>query len=82
MFFPWHTVMMLAIESNGVIGLRLIKLASGGSDAGDEFGLMLREKIDAAVEARETLLSGGTVALVVDRYREHVAANSVRLRPA
>jgi hypothetical protein len=33
MFFPRHTIMMLAIESNGVVGLRLMKLASGGSDA-------------------------------------------------
>jgi hypothetical protein len=79
MFFPWHTIMMLAIESNGVVGLRLMKLASGGSDAQAEADLMLREKIDAAFEAGATLMAGGTVACIVDRYRDHVSANSSRL---
>jgi hypothetical protein len=79
MFFPWHTIMMLAIESNGVVGLRLMKLASGGSDAQVEADLMLREKIDAAFEAGATLMTGGTVGCIVDRYRDHVSANSSRL---
>jgi|BarGraIncu00222A_1022003.scaffolds.fasta_scaffold74562_2 hypothetical protein len=79
MCFPWHTIMMLAIESNGVVGLRLMKLASGGSDAQVEADLMLREKIDAAFEAGATLMTGGTVGCIVDRYRDHVSANSSRL---
>jgi hypothetical protein len=78
MFFPWHRIMMLAIESNGVVGLRLMKLASGGSDAQGEADLTLREKIDAAFEAG-ALMAGGTVACIVDRYRDHVSANSSRL---
>jgi hypothetical protein len=79
MFFPWHTIMMLAIESHGVVGLRLMKLASGGSDAQVEAELMLREKIDAAFEAGATLFAGGSMDRIVDRYREHVSANSSRL---
>jgi hypothetical protein len=79
MFFPWHTIMMLAIESSGVVGLRLMKIASGGSHAQVEADLMLREKIDAAFEAGATLIAGGSVARIVDRYREHVSANSSRL---
>jgi hypothetical protein len=79
MFFPWHTIMMLAIESSGVVGLRLMRLASGGSQAQIEADLMLREKIDAAFEAGATLIAGGSVARIVDRYREHVYANSNRL---
>ena len=35
---------------------------------------MLREKIDAAFEAGATLIAGGSVARIVDRYREHVYA--------
>jgi hydroxyethylthiazole kinase-like sugar kinase family protein len=79
MFFPWHTIMMLAIESSGVVGLRLMKLASGGGDAQVEAELMLREKIDAAFEAGATLIAGGSMDSIVDRYREHVSANSSRL---
>jgi hypothetical protein len=82
MFFPWQTVLSLAIESNGVISLRLLKLACGGSDAQDKADLMLREKIDAAFEAGGTLMAGGSVAHIVDRYREHVSANSSRLLAA
>jgi hypothetical protein len=79
MFFPWHTITMLAIESSGVVGLRLMKIANGGSHAQVEADLMLREKIDAAFEAGATLIAGGSVARIVDRYREHVSANSSRL---
>jgi hypothetical protein len=82
MFFPWHTALMLAIESNGVISLRLMKLACGGGDAQAEADLMLREKIDAAFEAGATLMAGGSMAHIVDRYREHVSANSSRLLAA
>lgn len=81
MFGPWYAMMMLAIESNSVIGLRLVKLAGGGTDAHHEAHLMVGEKVGAAFEAGAMLMAGGTVALVVDRYREHVAANSTRLLP-
>ncbi|GJD66068.1 hypothetical protein [Methylobacterium frigidaeris] len=35
---------------------------------------MIIEKIGVAVEAAETLMSGGSPSTVVSRYREHVAA--------
>ena len=82
MFFPWYASMMLAIESNGVIALRMTKLASGGTAAQDEAVLMVREKVAASIEASNTLLGGGSVVSVVDRYREHVQANSARLLAA
>ena len=82
MLESWYAVMMLAIESNGVICLRLMKLACGGSEAQDEVHLMVGEKIEAAFEASASLMAGGTLVSVVDRYREHVAANSTRLLPA
>ena len=58
MLFPWYAATMLAIESNGVIALRLRKIAGGGREARDEADLMVSEKIDALFEA------GGAFAAV------------------
>lgn len=82
MFSPWREMILLAVEFNEVIGLRLMRCAAGGNDALAEADLMLSEKIDAAFEAGATLLAGGSVEHVVDRYPEHVSANSSRLQPA
>jgi hypothetical protein len=79
MLFPWYATLMLALESNCVIGLRFTKLAGGGSDARDEVHLMMNEKIKAAFEAGKTLMEGGTLFDVIDHYREYVAANNSRL---
>jgi len=73
--------MMLALEANGVIGLRLMKIAHGGVDAGHEVILMLQEKVDAAAEAQATLMGGGNVEAVVIGYRRRVAYNAQRLSP-
>ena len=54
---------MLAFEANGVIGLRLMKIAGGGVDAGREIILMVQEKIEAAAEAQTTLMGGGMLRL-------------------
>jgi hypothetical protein len=81
MFFPWYTILMLGLESNRVIGLRLMKLAGGARAAQDEARLMLSEKVNASFEAGAVLMQGGGVLSVVDRYREHVAENSDRLSP-
>jgi len=62
-----------------VVGLRLAKIAGGGSDAYAEASLMVREKMAAAFEAQAAMWSGGTTSSVIDRYREHVAANAKRL---
>jgi hypothetical protein len=77
--FPWYSSAMLVMESTSVIGLRLTKLTRGGSEAGNEANLMVAEKIAATVEAFQTLLKGGNIFIVIDRYREHVTANATRL---
>ena len=79
MYLPWHAAMMLALESNSVIGLRLEKLGRGGHEGIAEAHLMVSEKLEAVMEACSTLMMGGTVDTVIDRYREHVAANEQRL---
>jgi hypothetical protein len=71
--------MMLAVESNGVIALRMMKLASGGSGARHEAHLMISEKLDAAFEAAANLMAGASGDDVIQRYRQHVAANVLRL---
>jgi len=79
MFFPFHAAMILAYESNRVIGLRLTKIAGGGFGAFDETQLMVSEKISAAAEAANTIMTGGTAAAVIALYQDHVTANIRRL---
>lgn len=77
--FPWYAGAMLAVEAGEVVRLRCEKLSHGDQAAGDEAMLMVSEKVAAAFEAFASLLSGATPAAVVQRYREHVAANAKRL---
>jgi hypothetical protein len=77
--FPFYSTMMLGLESGQVIGLRMLKFTRGGSDALNEMHLMLEEKINAAVESGANLMAGASAGSVVDRYRQHVAANAERL---
>ena len=70
---------MLAIEAQNVITLRTLRLWSGHPDSLNEAHLMVSEKIDASMEAAASLMSGSTAGAVIDRYREHVAANAKRL---
>jgi hypothetical protein len=72
-------VTLLAIEAQGVIGLRLLRLAAGGPEAHNEALQMVHEKVSAAIEATGTLMTGGSPATVIARYREHVGANAFRL---
>ena len=78
MFKSWMSALMLAVESNNVVRLRLWKLAGGGSDAFTEASLMVHEKIAAALEAQAAIWSGGSTSSVMS-YRERVAANAKRL---
>ena len=78
-FYPRYPALMLAVESNNVIEIRLRKIAGGGVNAAEETRLMVTEKIDAAIEAASMLMSGRNSAEVINFYREHVAANAVRL---
>jgi len=77
--FPWLASTMLAFEACEVIRLRLTKFASADDDAEHEARLMVSEKVSAAFEAGASLMNGASAATVIDRYREHVAANAKRL---
>jgi hypothetical protein len=79
MFFPFYSTMMLGLESGNVIGLRMLKLTCGGSEALNEMHLMMGEKVNAVFEMGANLMAGGSADSVVDQYRQHVAANAKRL---
>jgi hypothetical protein len=79
MFGPWITVSLLALESSEVIGLRVAKLARGGVDAQNEAHLLVNEKIVAVFDSSMRLVCGATTSHVIDRFREQVAANVLRL---
>jgi hypothetical protein len=74
-----NPLLMLAVESSSVIALRMMKLMLGGSGAFHEAHLMVSEKVDAALEATANLMTGASDEDVIRRYRQHVAANVVRL---
>jgi hypothetical protein len=46
-----NSLMLLAVEANRVIALRMMKLMRGGGSARREAKLMISEKIHAAFEA-------------------------------
>ena len=77
--FPWYASAMLAVEAGEVVRLRCEKLSHGDEAAGHEAALMVSEKVAAAFEAMASLLAGATPATIIQRYREHVAANAKRL---
>jgi len=74
-----NSLMLLAIEANQVIALRMMKLMRGGRRARREAELMISEKILAAFEATSNLMTGASGDKVVQGYRRHVAANAKRL---
>src|SRR4029079_17203810 len=83
MFAPWWKfstdAVMLALEAQGVIAMRLTSIALGrGSHA--EHTRMVSEKPAAFAEAAMTLAAGGSPHKVVRGYRKHVRANGRRLR--
>ena len=80
MLNPWFAATLLAFEAADVMGLRMMKLACGGAAACDEAQLMVSEKIGAAAEAWSSLMHGGSPVSIIEQYREHVAANAMRLR--
>ena len=73
------SLMMLAVEANSVIALRMMKLMRGDRNARREAELMVNEKIRAALEATGNLMAGASADEIVDRYRQHVAGNAKRL---
>jgi len=76
MFRSWT---MLGIEANRVIWLRLMKLMRGGRSGRREAGLMVTEKMDAALEANARMMAGASADEVVQSYRRRVTANAKRL---
>lgn len=79
-FSAWYKTGLLAYEASEVIYLRLWRMDSDGWDAVEEGALMVGEKISAACEASGSIATGGSIPSVVERYREHVAANAGRLK--
>jgi hypothetical protein len=90
---PWITLSLnafqLGIEAQGVIGLRLMKIAAGDAAALAESQLMVTEKVEAALIANTHLavglmtgsgLSGARKAQA--HYRRAVRANRRRLARA
>ena len=73
MFLSWvnysfHSV-MLGLDAQRVIGMRLAKIGAGGPAAGAEACLMINEKMAAAIEASVVLASGGSAHKVLRGYR-------------
>ena len=74
-----NSLMMLAVEANHVVALRMMKLMRGGRSARREAELMVSEKIHAGFEATASLMAGASGDEIVHRYRRHVAVNAKRL---
>lgn len=70
---------MLAVESQQVIALRLLRLAAGGPDALQESHRMVMEKAVAAVESGARLAFGHEPDDILRSYRHKVQANHRRL---
>lgn len=70
---------MLAMESQQVIALRMMRFALGGPGVGREARRMVSEKAQAAVETGFHLAAGGAPHRVVRSYRRKVQANRDRL---
>ena len=71
--------MMLGLECNRVIGLRIAKLMRGGKAAQREAQRMVSEKLFAAAKAGTSLMAGAPADKIVAQYRKKVAANAKRL---
>ncbi|SFE91215.1 MULTISPECIES: hypothetical protein [Methylobacterium] len=76
---PFCAAFLLALEAQKVIELRLVRIAWGGAEAQAEMVSMVGEKVVAAMEAANTLMTGGSHDDVITRYRDLVAANVRRL---
>jgi hypothetical protein len=65
-FYPWYPALMLAVESNNVIDIRLREMTTGAINPAVETGLRVREKVDAAIEAGSIVFTGHTTAEVIE----------------
>jgi hypothetical protein len=80
MIRPWLNFARLAVESQHVMALRMMKLALGGPAAAIEARRMVDEKVQAAVHAGGRLMTGAGPDSIVADYRKVVRANGRRLR--
>ena len=76
----------LGVEASTVIGLRTMKMATGGIDAAEEARLMVAEKMQAAIELQTALVTGqlggdplAGARKTIRHYRRKVKANRRRL---
>lgn len=79
MFQTWMQMVLLAAESQQVIGLRMMRLSRGGRIADREARRMVEEKIAASLAASAKLMIGGSSDSVIADYRKLVRANNKRL---
>jgi len=83
MFAQWwklsSDLAFAGMEAQGVIALRMMKLARGGPAAEREARRMVAEKIGASAEAAVALASGRSPDSVVRRTRTVIRANKKRL---
>ena len=83
MFQNWmrltRDAVLLGLETQRVMALRLMKLSRGGRTAEAEAMRMVTEQTSALAEAGMTLARGGSAGTVIRRYRTHVRANKRRL---
>ncbi len=63
----FNSLAKLAVETNHVVGLRMMKLMRGGRGARREAKLMISEKIDAAAKAGASLMAGASGDEIVGR---------------
>ena len=88
---PWFqlgvSAARLTAEAQALMGLRLMRIATGVVAALPEIGRMIPEKIDALLEAQRIALSSlargqpaGAFARQVRMYRRRASANRTRLR--
>jgi len=76
----WTSWTRLAVEANGVIALRMMRLMLGGRRAARrEAQLMVTEKVSAAARATRSLIGGASAEEIIGQYRRRVAANAKRL---
>jgi hypothetical protein len=83
----WFDAAALAVEAQGVIAMRLLKIAAGGPDADAECQLMVAEKFAAYAAAHgvaaAALANGRSLhdaaALALAPVRRKVHANHLRL---
>jgi hypothetical protein len=89
-FNIWFESVRFAYEVQGVVSMRLVRLAQGGPQAAVEAQQMIAEKLEALVDAEtaiaNALFHGEGLLVAADRayapVRRRVRANSLRLARA